>query len=342
MDLNNADAVKRLFHSRETRSGCSYSPYVAGADQELEALLARAFLITEHPENESPLTTPPSTPPSSPAQSLQELETEEEPSTDQHSSAAAVLSSPNPTTSAPASVIFSTPPSIPPPTTTSTSPNNASPSGRPRSRKRRTKSQADINREKAKSKRHRRKTRRDLPSIVYSRDPQTLVRHSLRSTILNVARLIPQTLCTEAAFHPAQSGYLGLEKGLPDKRDYTYAELTDPSGEFRFSTLPHDPNRPQPLTSTSGAVMGVAIPGPQNDLTWAANVKSANAMIHRLSLVARFSAPRLTQSQKSLLAQGLGGPTVAHGRRGDHNSLAYGASLGNGQKARLACPSVIP
>ncbi|KAK7026490.1 hypothetical protein VNI00_015570, partial [Paramarasmius palmivorus] len=184
----------------------------------------------------------------------------------------------------------------------------------PKAQKHRFKSAAEIARDKAKSKRARRKARRSQVDIAYSRDPEFLVHKSLRCTILNAA-VVAQTVFHIADFRPASSGYLGLEKALPDKRDYTFSELMDPDGEFRFSKLAHNPHSSQPLTSSSGAVMGVIIPGPQNDPTWSDNVRQANHMIERLGAVAKFSPPRLTKTQQRLIEQGLGGPAAAHPRR---------------------------
>ncbi|KAK7016198.1 hypothetical protein VNI00_018963 [Paramarasmius palmivorus] len=308
-------SIQKLFDASETCSGQSYSPYLAGADEELEALLLRAFLIAENPENESPLSTPPSSPPDSPRIGPQDLE------------------------------LLSSAPSVPETegftlSTTST-PSSAPTSGQQPSmdqgphssrRKRRVKTPAEVAREKAKSKNARRKARRSQPSVLFSRQPEDLVKHSLRASILQAAHVVQQTFHASRDFRPAQSGYLGLEKDLPEKRDYTVDELTDPEGKFRFSKLTHDPSSSRPLTSTSGAVMGVVIPAPQNDPSWAENVQAANQMIERLGLVARFTPPRLTKSQQQLMALGLAGPTTAHPRRGVHNSLAYGPSIGNGQK----------
>ncbi|KAK7013627.1 hypothetical protein VNI00_019463 [Paramarasmius palmivorus] len=306
MQPNNQQAIHKLFDPSETRSGQSYSPYLAGVDEELEALLLRAFLIAEDPENESPLSTPPSSPPSTPRLSPQALEDPQ----------------PSPAVEEPPDT-----PLTPPLERVQRSQTTEHPS-----RKRRIKSSAEVAREKAKSKQARRKARRSETSVVFSRQPEYLVQHSLRASILQAAQVVQQTFNISRDFHPAQSGFLGLEKDLPEKRDYTLQELTDPEGKYKFSKLPHNPDASQPLTSTSGAVMGVIIPGPQHDPTWAENVQEANQMIERLGKVAKFSPPRLTQTQRLLLAQGLGGPNAAHARRGPHNSLAYGPSLGNGQK----------
>ncbi|KAK7020261.1 hypothetical protein VNI00_017753 [Paramarasmius palmivorus] len=304
------EAIKKIFDSSETRSGCSYSPYIAGADEELEALLLRAFLIAEDPENESPL----STPPSSPLNVTAQLPEDEN------------LTPPTPPTpSQTPGLSLSTDTEASPPCASS-KPSHES------QRKRRVKSAAEIAREKAKSKRARHKARQTLPSIIYSRNPEYLVQQGLRSSILNAARVIPQVFNTHTHFNPSESGYLGLEKGLPEKRDYTLEELTDPEGDFRFAKLLHTPSSSQPLTSSSGAVMGVVIPGPQNDPSWSDNVQAANHMIEEFGAYAKFTPPRLTKTQQHLIRLGLGGPTVAHPRRGAHNALSYGPSTGNGQK----------
>ncbi|KAK7014753.1 hypothetical protein VNI00_019288 [Paramarasmius palmivorus] len=316
MQTETEQAVKKLFEGRETRNGSGYSPYVAGADEELEALLLRAFLIAEDPQNESPLSTPPSSPTTS-CQTLEEAQqvTQDSPQTPP----------PLPTPPLPAPQAFNPTISGSKPTSV---PANTRQSRPPKSR---IKTPAQIAREKIKSKRARRKARRSEPSIIYSRDPEFLVQASLRSAILNAAQVVSQTFQVEE-FHPAGSGYLGLEKGLPDKRDYSLQELTDPDGAFRFSKLTHSPSSSQPLTTTRGAVMGVVIPGPQNDPSWAENVQAANAMIERLGAVAKFQPPRLTKTQLRMIQEGLGGPTVSHPRRGNHKSLSFGPSTGNGQK----------
>ncbi|KAK7024197.1 hypothetical protein VNI00_016505 [Paramarasmius palmivorus] len=312
MEPNTEHAIKKLSDVPETRSGHPYSPYVAGADKELEALLLRAFLIAEDSDNESPLSTPLSTPPPSPSLSPAGMPEE-------HNEQAPVT--PIPSVSA-----LPSPPAPSSGTVTKVT---------PCTQKKHIKSAAEIAREKGKSKRSRRKARISQPDIMYSRDPNSLVQQSVRSSVIHAAQAVSQMFDVQHQFHPSSSGFLGLEKNLPEKRDYTLHELVDPGGDFRFAKLSHLPESSQPLTNSTGAVMGVVIPGLQNDPSWEDNVQTANNMIERLGASAKFSPPKLTKTQQRALDLGLGGPTTAHPRRGPHKFLAYGASTGNRQKCSM-------
>ncbi|KAK7047528.1 hypothetical protein VNI00_006294 [Paramarasmius palmivorus] len=294
------DRLKGLFIRDPDTIDSNQTPVVA-AEGELDSLLLRALQIAEHPtvETDSPLTTPPDTPPQTP------------PGSPLLASAAAPNPSTQPLPNADSSQsLFSQDPTLWSPSTNQLPPE-------------------DHSRDKLRSKQNR-QIKRSLKSIALCQDVKAIQSHQPDPKLITQAQPLEPQFEDQHLPHGA-SGYLGVERDLPPRREYSYDELVGP--KFRFRVHRHNPHDTCPLLhSQSASVIGLIVPGPRHDSTWSQNVREMNSAIERLRAHCTFKKPRLTVRQRRLARMGLGGPHVLDPRRGRFDHLSFGISFGNGQK----------
>ncbi|KAK7017908.1 hypothetical protein VNI00_018520 [Paramarasmius palmivorus] len=287
--LNLPDALKQLFAGRMTRQNQFYSPFLIGTDDQVDNLLVRALSLADAPHIETD--SPLTTPPSSP---------------------------PSSPTRSPTSSPLSEPPLDLP----QEMPQDREPCKRTQ-RSRRVNSQRD----KDKSKRNRRK-RRQAKLLVLCTQPQAVESFQPPDRHYASGHTMPEQLF-DHDITPSSKGFIGVEKDLPERREYSREELLAKG----FRLHPHNPDAPCPiLHSPTQSVMCVIQPGPQSDPTWPDLVQHLNTTIERLRARCRFKTARLTIRQRRMAAMGLGGPFALSARRGRFQHLTYGISYGNGQK----------
>ncbi|KAK7020694.1 hypothetical protein VNI00_017636 [Paramarasmius palmivorus] len=288
--LNIPDALKHLFDGRQTRQSIFFSPFLTGTDDHIDALLHRALSIAEHPSIETD--SPLTTPPSTPPSS---------PPASPHLD-------PTPTS-------ISTPPSSRGPITSSAA-------------KRTTRTRrVNVERDKLKSKKNKHRQRR-AKQIAICVNVSAAQAHRPSTSLFSSAVILPEELGHES-ITPSSTGYIGVEKDLPERREYSREELL----ALGFRLHAHNPNAPCPiLHSQTNSVMCLVQPAPPSDSTWPLLVRHLNQTIERLRSQCTFKPNRLTVKQRRLAQMGLGGPFALAERRGRFNHLTYGISFGNGQK----------
>ncbi|KAK7038933.1 hypothetical protein VNI00_010324 [Paramarasmius palmivorus] len=290
---NVAEALKHLFDGRITRQSHFFSPFLTGTDQHVDALLVRALEVADHPtfEDESPLTTPPSTPPTSPrchTLALSEDEDTSSPTLGEESS-----------------------PSLPHPI--------------PAKRTVRTR-RVNLERDKKKSKLNRLKKRQQR-AIQICNSTTAAQQFEPSARIFTSVRPVPEQV-SETHITPSSTGFIGVEKALPERREYTKEELL----AMNFRLHRHNPDSPCPiLHSPTQSVMCLIQPAPR-DSSWPLLIRHLNSQIEKLRPRCRFKEARLTVRQRRLAKMGLGGPHALAARRGRFRHLSHGISFGNGQK----------
>ncbi|KAK7041548.1 hypothetical protein VNI00_009135 [Paramarasmius palmivorus] len=263
------DALKHLFDGRITRQSHFFSPFITGTDQHVDSLLVHALEVAEHPTlaDESPLTTPPSTPPTSPHSLNLPLFEDED-------------------TSA----------------STSTAPESPyQQAGTPK----RTVRTRRVNHERDKQKSKRNRLRKRQTRLIHLCDSITATQEfEPHFGIFNSACPIPEQV-SETHITPSTTGFIGVEKGLPERREYTRDELL--AMDFRLHR--HNPQSPCPiLHSPTQSVMCLIQPAPVSDPSWSLLVQHLNSQIEKLRPLCRFKEARLTVRQRRLAKMGLGGP----------------------------------
>ncbi|KAK7015132.1 hypothetical protein VNI00_019213 [Paramarasmius palmivorus] len=200
-------------------------------------------------------------------------------------------------------------------------PSRISRSSRPRNAKR----------DKQKSKAHRKAKRRaQKDKLLLPEGAGLAVEHNIRLEHLAQSRPLDDPI-QPGQLKPSQSGYLGGNGTLPAKKTYTYQEMVE---EYQFRVHRHNPNATCPiLHSETQSVMAIIVPAPQNDASWADNVRQCNATIERLRPRCRFKPAKLSAAQIQDVANGV--PNAEKPRRGDFNYLYHGISFGNGQTRPL-------
>ncbi|KAG7094237.1 hypothetical protein E1B28_007842 [Marasmius oreades] len=181
--------------------------------------------------------------------------------------------------------------------------------------RKRAKNEMDRKRDKEHSKEKRRKIRQQQ-SIAFCHDEQKLRQHLQTHQFphLNNAQHVkdkdvPMSVDPEN-LPRTSTGYLGLGRDLPERREYALSDLVD-DGAHNFTLVRHTPEVTKYIPSAeSKGVMVVISPGPENDPSWNENTRKAAASIEELASHCLFTGDR---------------------RRGSFDSLFYGISMGNGQ-----------
>ncbi|KAK7017105.1 hypothetical protein VNI00_018674 [Paramarasmius palmivorus] len=284
------NTLKGLFVT-QTEIHDQSSASIVAADRELDNLLLHALHIAENPstETESPLTTPPDTPPSTP------------PNSPSLYTSAPFTDSADPTTLLlqldevparqphhyPHDSIFSEDPTSWPSSAHSTPPDDHASRHKQPQRSRRV----NKTRDKLRSKLNR-QAKRSMKSKTLCRDFQTIKSHQVHATVITQAQVMEPQF-QDHHLPRGTTGYLGVERELPPRREYTYEELVGP--KFRFRVHRHSPSNTCPLLhAPSQSVIGLVVPGPRNDPTWSQNIQDINSAIERLRSQCVFKAPRLT------------------------------------------------